>query len=149
MPFTVIVVFYTCGIYSKYKVLAEQDKFDEESQIEAVTIEDAGTEDATTVDNVWRIVANGYNYANTDNNVYCLLNQNDVESWFLNPLTKILFNTYFLFRIVAMTFSIEEVGKRQRVSEVSALGSCKNPRPRTILKSITKFDRSHRLDKET
>ena len=47
MPFTVIVVFYTCGIYSKYKVLAEQDKFDEESQIEAVTIEDAGTEDVT------------------------------------------------------------------------------------------------------
>ena len=47
MPFTAIVVFYTCGIYSKYKVLAEQDKFDEESQIEAVTIEDAGTEDVT------------------------------------------------------------------------------------------------------
>ena len=41
---TVIVVFYTFGIFSKYKVLDEQDEFDEQSQMEALTIEDT-TED--------------------------------------------------------------------------------------------------------
>ena len=43
----VIIVCYTFGIYSKYKVLYEQDKFDEDSQVEAETIEDAVTEDVT------------------------------------------------------------------------------------------------------
>ena len=56
----------------------------------------------------------------------------------MNPRTKILFNTYFLFRIVTMTFPMEEVGKCQRVSEALAVGSCKNPR--TSLESVTKFD---------
>ena len=44
-----IVVFYTFGIFSKYKVLNEQDKFDEQSQMEALTIEDedTSTEDVT------------------------------------------------------------------------------------------------------
>ena len=47
LPFIAIVVFYTCGTYSKYKVMYEQDKFDEaeESQIEVVTIQDTSTED--------------------------------------------------------------------------------------------------------
>ena len=46
----------------------EQDKFDEESQIEAVTIHDANTEDedVTNDNNVWRIVATRYNNANCD-----------------------------------------------------------------------------------
>ena len=35
----------TFGVYLKYKVLREQDKFDEGNQTEAVTIEDAVTED--------------------------------------------------------------------------------------------------------
>ena len=44
---TVMVVTYTPGVYLKYKVLREQDKFDEGNQTEAVTIEDAVTEDVT------------------------------------------------------------------------------------------------------
>ena len=42
-----MVVTYTTGVYLKYKVLREQDKFDEGNQTEAVTIEDAVTEDVT------------------------------------------------------------------------------------------------------
>ena len=44
---TVMVVTYTTGVYLKYKVLREQDKFDEGNQTEAVTIEDAANEDVT------------------------------------------------------------------------------------------------------
>ena len=44
---TAIIVAYTFGVYSTYKVLREQDKFDQGNQTEAVTIEDAVTEDAT------------------------------------------------------------------------------------------------------
>ena len=40
-----MVATYTTGVYLKYKVLREQDKFDEGNQAEAVTIEDAVTED--------------------------------------------------------------------------------------------------------
>ena len=42
-----MIVCYTFGIYQKYKVLYEQDKFDEESQVDVVTVEDAVTEDVT------------------------------------------------------------------------------------------------------
>ena len=55
MPFIAIVVFcYTCGIYSKYKVMYEQDKFDEakESQIEVVTIQDTSTEDEDVTNDI-------------------------------------------------------------------------------------------------
>ena len=44
---TVMAVTNTFGVYLKYKVLREQDKFDEGNQTEAVTIEDAVTEDVT------------------------------------------------------------------------------------------------------
>ena len=81
----------------------EQDKFDEESQIEAVTVQDAGTEDEDVANdnNVWRIVVMATRYNNANCDTFCWIK--------MNPCTKILLYLYFLSRIDAMTLSMDEV----------------------------------------
>ena len=89
----------------------EQDKFDEESQIEAVTVQDAGTEDEDVANdnNVWRI---RYNNANCD--IFCWIK--------MNPRTKILLYVYFLSRIDAMTISMDEIVGNVGDSEIHMHG---------------------------